>query len=96
MKTLNRIMRSAMPLALLLLAACGSGIGASAPVAVTTTGYSAGGAVSGLIGTVVLQDNGGDTLNLTANGNFTFATKILNGNTYNVTVLTQPPDKPAR
>ena len=93
MKTLNRIMRSAMPLALLLLAACGSGsgIGASAPVAVTTTGYSAGGAVSGLIGTVVLQDNGGDTLNLTANGNFTFATKILNGNTYNVTVLTQPP-----
>jgi sugar lactone lactonase YvrE len=89
MRTFNRIMRSAMPLALLLLAACG-GNETSAPAAVTTTSYSAGGTVSGLIGTVVLQDNGGDNLSLTANGNFTFATKILNGNTYNVTVLTQP------
>ena len=84
--SITKIIRSAMPLALLLLAACG-GNGASAPAAVTT-GYSVGGAVSGLIGTVVLQDNGGDNLSLTANGNFTLATKILNGNTYNVTVLT--------
>jgi len=73
MRTFNRIMRSALPLALLLLAACGGGNGASAPAAVTTTGYSVGGAVSGLTGTVVLQDNNGDNLSLTANGNFTFA-----------------------
>src|SRR5262249_2326281 len=37
--------------------------------------YSVGGSVSGLSGTVVLQDNGGDNLSVTANGSFTFATQ---------------------
>ena len=36
--------------------------------------YSVGGGTSGLSGTVVLRDNGGDDLSLTANGSFTFAT----------------------
>ena len=36
--------------------------------------YSVGGTVSGLSGTVVLQDNGGDDLSVSANGPFTFAT----------------------
>ena len=47
-------------------------------VAVTCTTnptYSVGGRVSGLSGTVVLQDNGGDNLTVTANGSFTFATQ---------------------
>ncbi len=88
--TLVALICGALPLSVLMLAACSGGSGASAPATVTTSSYSAGGAVSGLIGTVVLQDNGGDNLSLTANGNFTFATKILNGNTYKVTVLTQP------
>ena len=39
------------------------------------TTYSVGGTVSGLSGTVVLQDNGGDDLSLSANGAFTFATR---------------------
>jgi hypothetical protein len=52
---------------------------------------SVGGSVSGLDGTgLVLQDNGGSNLTVTANGTFTFATLIASGGAYNVTVLTQP------
>ena len=36
--------------------------------------YSVGGTVSGLSGTVVLQDNGGDNLTVTASDTFAFAT----------------------
>ena len=39
------------------------------------TTYSVGGTVSGLSGTVVLQDNGSDNLSVSANGSFTFATR---------------------
>ena len=39
---------------------------------------------------VVLQDNAGDNLSVTANGVFQFATKVVSGSAYNVTVLTQP------
>jgi hypothetical protein len=56
----------------------------------TTPTYSVGGAVSGLSGTVVLQDNGGDSLSVAATGPFTFATKLAGGAAYAVTVLTQP------
>ena len=44
----------------------------------------------GLSGTVVLQDNGGDNLTVTANGAFTFATKLATGAGYAVTVKTNP------
>ena len=46
--------------------------------------------MSGLSGTVVLQDNGGDELSLSASGGFTFATKLPAGAAYNVTVKTSP------
>ncbi len=60
-------------------------------VAVTcTTTYSVGGTVSGLSGTVVLQDNGGDNLSVSANGSFTFATLVASGAAYKATVLTNP------
>jgi putative esterase len=62
----------------------GGGSSGSAPT------YAVGGSVSGLSGTVVLQDNGGDDLTLTANGPFTFATKLASGAAYNVTVKTNP------
>ena len=52
--------------------------------------YSVGGSVSGLSGTVVLQDNGGDDLTLSANGAYSFATKLAGGAAYNVTVKTNP------
>jgi hypothetical protein len=56
----------------------------------TTPTYSVGGTVSGLSGTVVLQDNGGDNLSVTANGSFTFPTQLASGAAYAVTVKTQP------
>ena len=74
----------------------GSGTVASANVTnvavscAAAASFSVGGAVSGLSGTVVLQDNGGDNLSLTANGSFTFATKLASGAAYSVTVKTNP------
>ena len=38
----------------------------------------------------MLQDNGGDDLSVSANGAFTFATKLAGGAAYNVTVKTNP------
>lgn len=52
--------------------------------------FSVGGSVSGLAGTVVLQNNGGDDLSVASNGGFTFATAVAGGNAYAVTVKTQP------
>ena len=49
-----------------------------------------GGTVSGLAGTVVLQNNGSDNLNLIADGGFTFPGAVAEGGTYNVSILTQP------
>jgi hypothetical protein len=65
-------------------AACGGG-GGSGPGSSTISGT-----ISGLVGTVVLQDNGGDALTLTSNGSFTFPTSVPAGQPYAVTVLTQP------
>ncbi len=55
-----------------------------------TNTYLIGGTVTGLTGTVVLRNNGGDNLTLNANGSFSFATRIASGAGYAVTVLTQP------
>jgi len=52
--------------------------------------YTVGGDVSGFTGTVVLQNNRGDNLSLTADGAFNFATAIADSSTYSVTVLTLP------
>ena len=62
-------------------------------VAVTcsaATTYSVGGTVSGLSGTVVLQDNGGNDLSVSTSGAFTFSTGLTTGSPYNVTVKTKP------
>ncbi len=60
------------------------------------TTYSVGGTVSGLSGTVVLQDNGGDDLSVSGNGAFTFATRLASGAAYNVTVKTSPSGQTCR
>src|SRR6266850_1266252 len=53
--------------------------------------YTVGGTVSGLTGTgLVLQNNGGNDLAISANGAFTFLTALKKGASYSVTVLTQP------
>ena len=59
-------------------------------VTCTNLTFTVGGTVSGLSGTVVLQDNGADDLTVTANGAFTFATRVQFGAAYAVTVKTNP------
>ncbi len=61
-------------------------------VTCVTSSFTVGGTLTGLAatGTVVLQDNLGDSLPLMANGGFTFATPVASGAPYSVTVLTQP------
>ena len=63
-------------------------------VACTTNPVTAtiGGTVSGLVAntSVILQNNGGDSLTITANGAFTFKTAVTGADVYAVTVLTQP------
>jgi putative esterase len=64
----------------------GSGVATSGP-------YTVGGTVSGLASgaTVVLQNNFGNDLSVTASGAFTFGTALATGAAYNVTVRTSPP-----
>jgi hypothetical protein len=60
------------------------------PTSATT--YTIGGTISGLTsGSLVLQNNSGDNLTVSANSSsFTFATPYVSGPTYAVTVGTQP------
>ena len=67
---------------IVILTACGGGNGSL---------YTIGGTVSGLTGSgLVLQNNGGDDLAISADGDFTFTTALIDGSGYAVTVLTQP------
>ena len=66
--------------AALALAGCGGG------------GSSIGGTLTGLAvgSTIVLQNNGSESLTLTSDGTFEFDSVVADGEDYNVTVLTQP------
>ncbi|MCK7466824.1 MAG: hypothetical protein MZU91_00860 [Desulfosudis oleivorans] len=65
-----------------MLSSCGSSDGYS---------YSVGGTVSGLAGSgLVLQNNGGDDLSISASGSFTFTKAVANESGYAVTIKTQP------
>lgn len=95
----------AMAGVIVLLAACGGGGGGGGagflpivapaqpqpepppPVVVT---HTVGGTVTGLAGSLVLQNNAGDDLKLTADGKFSFATALTEGSAYEVSVRTQP------
>ena len=72
-----------------LLAACGGGGGGSGSNPAPT--LAVGGTVSGLAGgSVVLRNNGGNDLTVSANGSFTFTNQISSGASYAVTVATNP------
>jgi len=73
---------------LFIAVACGGGGGGGG--AASPPSYSIGGTATGLTGTVVLQNNNGDNLTVTADGTFTFATPLADSGTYSVTVMTQP------
>lgn len=55
-----------------------------------TNTYTIGGDVTGLSGSVTLQNNSGDDLVINTDGPFTFATALDDGSAYDVSVLTQP------
>ncbi|MDH5721507.1 MAG: hypothetical protein OEZ13_12950, partial [Spirochaetia bacterium] len=53
------------------------------PEETTSSTYSIGGSVTGVsAGTLVLQNNAGDNLTITADGNFTFAAQLTSGSAY--------------
>ena len=55
-----------------------------------TSSYTISVAVTGLTGTLVMQDNRGDALTFASNKTQTFASTYLSGTAYSVTVETQP------
>jgi predicted SpoU family rRNA methylase len=64
-------------------------------ISCTTNTFTIGGTVSGLSSgaSVILLDNGADSLTVGTNGALTFKTALATGATYNVTVATQPADE---
>lgn len=84
----HRFLFSLLALAsVMLLQGCGGGSGGGSD----TSPYTIGGTVSGLLGTgLVLQNNGGDDLIISADGSFTFATAIANPGSFSVSVSGQP------
>jgi len=66
---------------------------ANVSVTCTTDTYLVGGTVSGLVGTVVLQNNGVDKQTIDSNGEFTFPTQLTTGSAYLVTITKQPQDQ---
>ncbi len=74
-----------MLLVTLLLGACGGGGGGAGVT------YTIGGTVTGLTGSgLILQNNGGGDLAVSAAGAFTFTAGLANGAAYAVAVKTQP------
>jgi hypothetical protein len=56
----------------------------------TQGSFTVGGTVTGLSGTVVLENNGGNDQSVSANGAFAFSTALAAGSDYAVTVETNP------
>jgi subtilisin-like proprotein convertase family protein len=80
-------------LTLLLLVSLAGIVPANAQVAFTVGGQTASsGGLSGLAPgkTVILVNNGGDSLPLGTNGDFTFPTPLASGSSYSVTIAVQP------
>ena len=71
---------------MMTLGGCGGGGGAG------PQSYTVGGSVKGLSSgeNVVLLENGGNALTVSANGSYSFAAGLDSGATYSVTVATQP------
>lgn len=57
----------------------------------TTNSFTIGGTISGLSGSVTLQNFGANNLTVTTDGTFTFAGTVPPGSSYSVTVAIHPP-----
>jgi len=71
-------------IACVLVVGCGGGGGGSTSTSPPAS-FTVGGTISGLTGSVILQNNGGDTITVSANGSFSFPTAISSGGQYAVT-----------
>jgi hypothetical protein len=67
-----------------------SNITVTATCTTTVVNYTISVAVTGLTGTLVMQDDKNDNLTFTTNSTQTFATSYASGSTYTVSVKTQP------
>jgi len=89
-RRLHRAKIAAMPMLSMLAYACGGGGGGGAAPRPMAT-YTIGGAVSGLSGHgLVLQNNVGTSLAISASGAFSFMGGLSSGAAYSVTVAAQP------
>ncbi len=80
-----------LAVSLVVLIGCSGGGSSGSAGSSTTPSYDVAGETSGLLGTgLVLQNNGTDDLAITGDGWFKFPTRIKDGSTCNVTVLSQP------
>ena len=76
---------------LLALAACGGGGGTGGGGNPPPSTLGVEGFVSGLAGSgLMLSNNGSDNLAVGSNGGFIFAKPLSNGDSYNVTITSQP------
>jgi hypothetical protein len=85
------VLLSVVSFACAALVACGGGGGGGG----SSSGgppptYSLGVTVSGLVGTVVIQNNAAGDRSIAANGSLTLASGLASGTLYNITVLTHP------
>lgn len=77
-------------LVMLSLSFFGYSQGSASPRPQAAGTHTIGGTVTGLSGSIVLQNNGGDNLTVSEDGDFTFPKPVASGGDYNVTILTQP------
>ncbi|RZI59709.1 MAG: DUF839 domain-containing protein [Pseudomonas sp.] len=59
-------------------------------IPVAAPSFTVGGTVNGLRGGTLVIANGSDTINVSADGNFTFRQPVISGATYNVVAQTSP------
>lgn len=81
---------SVLPNTVYQLVATNSQGNSEAAVVTITVNATVGGSLSGLSGTLVIQNNGGDNLTLSTNGTFIFPTALGSGSSYSVSILNQP------
>ncbi len=67
----------------------GAGDVTSVTINCTASSFTVGGSVTGLAGTVILQDNGTDNVSVSSNA-FAFPKPVASGQPYAVTILSQP------
>lgn len=87
MNGLIRTIKNSFLLSVMLLTACGGdGLGGGAGVQV----FTVGGSVTGLTGDLTLANSAGDSITITADGNYVFPAAYSNASPYNIAITAQP------